>query len=271
MAKKTDSALVSVLIPAYNCGEYIEYAVSSIVNQTYTNLEIIVIDDGSTDDTWLKLEKIKDKRLVMLKNKENLKIVGTLNKGIALAKGKYIARMDGDDFSYPDRIEKQVAYLESNEDTVVVGGAIEVCDIDMNLINRRKYPVEDAAIRAKMFRYNPFAHPAVLIRKSAIDASGYELNWAEDYNMWFKLGRIGKLANLNETVLKLRTHSASVSQSKVAYQEKLTLYIRIRAVFEYGYVMTAGDKMYFLAQLIGVYIVPARLKFYIFNKIRGTK
>jgi len=270
MAKKGNSPLVSVLIPAYNCGEYIEHAILSILDQTYINLEIIAIDDGSTDDTWSKLQKIKDGRLKLLKNKKNLKIVGTLNKGIRLAQGKYIARMDGDDFSYADRIEKQVQYLELNDDVVVVGGAIEVCDANMNVINRRKYPIDDTAIRAKIFRYNPFAHPAVMIRKSAIDDTGYELNWAEDYDMWFRLGRVGMLANLTDTVLKLRTHSASVSQSKVTYQEKLTLYIRMKAIFEYGYVMTLADKIYFFAQLIGIYVVPAKIKFYIFSKIRGT-
>jgi len=268
--KQSNSPLVSVLIPAYNCSEYIEHAILSMLDQTYTNLEIIAIDDGSTDDTWTKLQKIKDDRLKLLKNKENLKIVGTLNKGIRLAKGKYIARMDGDDFSYADRIEKQVQYLELNDDVVIVGGAIEVCDANMNVNNHRKYPLDDAAIRAKIFRYNPFAHPAVMIRKSAIDETGYELNWAEDYDMWFRLGRVGKLANLADTVLKLRTHPASVSQSKVTYQEKLTLYIRIKAIFEYGYVMTLADKIYFFAQLIGIYVVPAKLKFYIFSKIRGT-
>ena len=271
MIKKADTPLVSVLIPVYNCSDYIDIAVKSILDQSYDNLEIIVIDDGSTDDTWVKLKKFQDSRLRVLRNKENLKIVGTLNKGIQLASGKYIARMDGDDFSYADRIEKQVNYLERNPDTVVVGGAIEVCDANMNLINHRKYPTTDEAVRSKIFRYNPFAHPAVLIRRSAIDSIGYELNWAEDYNMWFKLGRIGKLANLDSTVLKLRTHPGSVSQSKVAYQEKLTLYIRIRAVYEYGYGMSFTDKMYFFAQLVGIYLVPAKLKFRIFTMIRGSK
>jgi len=265
--------LVSVLIPAYNCEAYIEDAIMSIVDQTYKTLEIIVIDDGSTDATWEIITKLAatDARIRPLRNKVNLRIVGTLNHGVTESKGKYIARMDGDDIREKTSIEKQVAFLEKNPECVVVGGAIDVCDGDMNVLNHRDYPLDDKAVRAKMFRFNPFAHPAVVIRRTAFENEAYELNWAEDYDIWFRLGNIGTLANLPMTVLRLRTHLASVSQSKISYQENLTLYIRLKAVFEYGYKMTTGDKLYFAAQLGSKWLIPARFRFWLFNKLRSKK
>jgi hypothetical protein len=179
--------------------------------------------------------------------------------------------MDGDDYKYPDAIETQVLYMEQNPDVVIVGGAIDVCDSEMNITNHRLYPVSDSDIRKKIFRYNPFAHPAVLVRSSMLGEERYELNWAEDYDLWFRLGHQGKMANLSSSVLKLRTHTSSVSQSKVSYQEYLTLYIRLKAVFEYGYQMSNGDKLYFAVQLISKWLMPVRLRFWLFSKIRGKK
>lgn len=267
--KKTIEPLVSVVIPAYNAKSYIRAAVDSMLNQTYVNIEVIVIDDGSTDGTLEVLSDINDARLKIFKNDKNMKIVATLNKGMKIAAGKYIARMDADDYSYPDRILKQVNFMEVNESVAVLGCAIDICDSELNTLHKRLYPETHKDVLSKIFRYNPFAHPAVMIRKAAIGSSEYELNWAEDYDMWFQLGRNGKLSNLSDTLVKLRTHRDSISQSKTVYQEKLTLYIRLKAVFEYGYKMTTGDKLYFFMQCIGVYIIPSRVKFYLFSKIRS--
>lgn len=265
--------LVSVIIPAYNCEDYIHDAVKSIMDQTYRNLEIIVVDDASTDKTGgiVKRLQSEDARIKIITNQVNLKLVGGLNKAIEASKGEYIARMDADDYKHPDAIEKQVNYLLDNPDTVVVGGAINVCDEHMNVLNHRSYPATDSEIRNRMFRYNPFAHPAVMINRALIGDERYELAWAEDYDMWFRLGKKGKLANIPSTVLNLRTHSSSVSQSKVAYQEDLTLYIRLKAIFEYGYTMSPADKGYFFAQLVGTKVIPSAIKFRLFSFLRGRK
>ena len=264
------SPLVSVILPAYNSEEYITDAIESIRNQTYKNLEIIIIDDASTDETFNKTTEIakNDKRIKVYRNEANLKIVDTLNKGIEQSRGVYIARMDSDDVRLPDSIKTQVDFLEKNPDVVVVGGAIDVCDKNLNFLNYRSYPRTDKDIRSKLFRYNPFAHPAIMMRKSALKHIKYELNWAEDYDLYFQLGRIGKFANLSETILRLRTHGMSVSQSKVSYQEYLTFYIRLKAVFEYGYKMTPQDKLYFFIQLITKFLMPVKFRFWLFNKVR---
>lgn len=267
-----NAPLVSVIIPIYNCEPYLATALDSMLQQTYRNLEIIAVDDGSTDKSWEIITEFakKDSRIKPFRNKENLKIVGTLNFAISQSHGKYIARMDGDDRREPDSIEKQVAFLEAHDDVVIVGGAIRVCDSELKPLNTRSYPTTDEAIRAKWFRYSPFAHPAIVMRASAVDQNIYQSNWAEDYDMYFRIAKKGTLANLDDVVLNLRTHRQSVSQSKLAYQEKLTLYLRLKAVFEYGYTMSTGDKWYFAIQYLTSLLMPARFRFWLFNKVRAV-
>jgi glycosyltransferase involved in cell wall biosynthesis len=263
--------LVSVVMPAYNCKPYIQLAVESIINQTYKNLEIIIVDDFSIDGTWEEIQKLAktDSRIIALRNNENSKIVKTLNKGIDASKGEYIARMDGDDERMPKSIEHQVSYLQKHPDVAIVGGSSELCDVNMNTLNIRRYNLEDEAIREKIFRYSPFTHATVVMRRSMMPEEKYQLDWAEDYDLYFRLGKNGKFANLEEVVYRIRTHSASVSRSKTRYQEKLTLYIRLKAVFEYGYQMTRGDKFYFAMQFITMYLMPGSFRFWLFNKVRG--
>jgi glycosyltransferase involved in cell wall biosynthesis len=269
---KMKTPLVSVIMPVYNCEAYIDQALDSLVNQTHKNLEVIVVDDCSKDATWKHLQKWakKDSRIKPFHNKENLRIVKTLNFAIEQSRGNYLARMDGDDERLPDSIEKQVAFLEANPDVVIVGGTSQVCDENLKPINLRQYPETDSAIRQKMFRFSPFTHPTVMIRKSTLPRPAYDekFDWAEDYDLYFRLAKFGKLANLSDILYKLRTHKESVSRTKARQQEKLTLYIRLKAVFEYGFTMRTGDKFYFVAQLISMYLMPTSFRFWLFNKIR---
>ena len=265
--------LVSVIMPVYNSGAYVDQAIESLVNQTYENIEVIVVDDGSKDDTWKRLQAWgkKDARVKPFRNKQNLRIVKTLNFAISQAKGDYLARMDGDDERMPDSIEKQVAFLAANPEVAIVGGTTQVCDEHMKPINLRHYPETDAVIRQKMFRFSPFTHPTVMMRKSMLPKQPVydeKFNWAEDYDLYFRLAQNGKLANLSDVLYKLRTHKESVSRTKARHQEKLTLFIRLKAVFEYGFTMRASDKFYFVAQLITMYLMPTSFRFWLFNKIR---
>jgi glycosyltransferase involved in cell wall biosynthesis len=258
-------------LPAYNCEKYIEVAINSVVNQTYRNLEIVVVDDCSTDKTWEIIQKMadNDSRIKPLRNKENSKIVKTLNNAIENSSGKYLARMDGDDERVLDSIEKQVNFLENNKDVAVVGGSSEICDENMTTINKREYLLTDSEIRKKLFRFSPFTHATIVMRASMVPTSPYRLDWAEDYDLYFRLANNGKLANLPDVLYRIRTHKKSVSRTKTRYQEKLTLYIRLKAVFEYGYKMSKSDKLYFFAQLVTMYMMPSNFRFWFFNKIRG--
>lgn len=262
--------LVSVIMPVYNYESYVEEAIKSILEQTYKNIEFIIVDDHSPDDSWKVIQTWakKDKRIKAFRNKENLKIVGTLNFAISKSSGKYLARMDGDDRRELDSIETQVKFLEKNPDIVMVGGAVTFADSNMNPLNNRRYPKTDEEIREKLFRYSPFCHASLLLRADTMEP--YIFNWAEDYDLYFRLAKKGKMANLDKILYNVRTHKASVSRSKTRYQEKLTLYIRLRAVFEYGYTMSGSDKLYFFAQFVTMYIMPPGFRFWLFNKLRSS-
>lgn len=264
---------ISVLMPAYNAEKYISLAIESILNQTLRNFELIIIDDCSTDDTWNIIQQYanKDSRIKGYRNAVNSKICKTLNRGISLVKGDLIARMDADDWSYPERLEKQFQLMKENEDIVISGGTIEICDSEMIVLNKRKYNLSDKKIREKIFKYSPFCHPAVIMRTGAILKAGkYDENLfdAEDYDMYFRIGKFGEFKNLPDTILKLRTSPSSVSQKNARRQEKLTLKIREKATKEYGYKMNYSDKLYFYAQLMSMYIIPQKFKFRLFNFFR---
>ena len=265
--------LVSVVMPAYNAEPYIAEAIESILAQTLEDFEFIVVDDGSTDATAEIAARYaeRDSRIVLLRNERNLNLPASINRGICSARGRYVARMDADDWSYPQRLERQVALMEANPVVVISGGAMEICGPSLTPIDRREYNLTDVTVRARIFRYSPFSHPAVIFRTEAARAvGGYDdgLFAAEDYDFYFRIGRHGEFANLPGVVLKLRTHPRSLSRSLSTRQERLTLYIRLKAVVEYGYRMSAYDWLYFFAQAAGSYLLPARLKWWLFNAIR---
>jgi len=260
-------------MPAYNSEKYISVAIDSILNQSFKDFEFIIIDDGSTDTTWEIIQEYaeKDVRIVPVRNEENLKTTKTLNKGVNLAKGKYLVRMDADDWSYPYRIQKQFEFMEQNPNVVVSGGSIEVCDENLNVKNKRKYPNSDVDIRKKIFRYNPFAHPSIIMRKDKVIEVGMydeKLPLTQDYDLYFRLGNAGKFANLDKILIKLRTHSQSSSMSKEKEQERIAIQTRFKANKEYGYEMTLIDKAYSVIQWLSIYIVPGKIKFWLFNLFR---
>lgn len=159
---------VSVILPVYNAESTIKQALISIVNQSYSNLEIIVVNDGSDDNTEIVVMSVADPRIIYVKNSKNEGLIYTLNRGLSIATGDYIARMDADDISLPDRLEKQVFFLDNNKDYVIVGGQIELFgSIDKS---NRAYvlPCNDEDIRAGLLYFCPFYHPTVVFRKEII-------------------------------------------------------------------------------------------------------
>ena len=183
--------LVSVIIPVYNVEKFVEQAIVSIIDQTYKNLEIIVIDDGSSDITYQIVADLasQDPRIRLYKNERNLKIVKTLNRALSLAQGEYIARMDGDDISALDRIEKQVAFLESNPDYDLVGCSVIYIDENGMEIGR-SVRVSDQKLLMKLTKYGALVHhPTWVARKSVYTKlDGYrELSGAEDYDFLLRM------------------------------------------------------------------------------------
>lgn len=267
---------VSVLMPAYNAEKYIWEAIQSILDhQTYSDFEFIIIDDCSTDNTWDIIQNYADKddRILAIKNEKNLKICKTLNKGIMIAQGEYIARMDADDISMSDRFEKQVKFLDEHDDIGIVGGTMDIMDEQGKVYSKRQYNLTDKEIRKHIFRYSPFCHPAVMIRKTTLEKAGYYNEYgiySEDYDLYFRIWMYSKFANLSDTIIKYRILSTGMTGSKMRYMEECTQYIKLKAIFEYGYKMSLYDKIYSLVQYISSFIVTGKFRVRLFNFIRNS-
>ena len=272
MNQLNNTPLVSVIMPVYNFEQFISNSTASILNQSYTNFEFIIIDDASTDGTFNKLLefKRKDKRIILIKNKKNEGVTKSLNKALKIAKGKYIIRMDADDWSYPDRIKLQVEAMEKNPDVVVSGSYIEVCNSELKTKNLRKYHLDDDSIRKHIFRYSPFAHPATIWNAKVLKENLYNevIIVSQDYELYFRVGKMGKFMNLNKPLLKLRMHNDSVSAIKSSLQLNTTVLIRFNAILMHGYEMTKFDKLYNFLQEIGIGLLTPKVRLFLFNLLR---
>ena len=151
---------MSVIMPVYNGEKYLKEAIDSILNQTFSDFEFIIVNDCSSDNTEDIIKSYKDNRIVYLKNEENSGVATTLNRGLDIAKGEYIARMDADDISLPKRFEKQVDFMDKNKNCIICGSNTEL----FGAISGRTYvPLTDSAIRATVIFSSPFTHPTVMI------------------------------------------------------------------------------------------------------------
>lgn len=272
MKNPNSNPLVSVIMPAYNAAKYVGQAVESILNQTYKKFEFIIVDDASTYSTLsiLKGFRKKDKRIILIQNKNNLGVTKSLNKAIELAKGKYIIRMDADDWSYPQRFQLQIDLMETHPNVVVSGSYVEVCDSKLKAKYIRKYHLDDTNIRKHIFRYSPFAHPATIWKTNVLKKERYNetITTCQDYELYFRVGKIGKFMNLDKPLLKLRMHKDSVSVVQNDLQWKNTVLIRFNAVLMLGYPMSNFDKIYSFLQELCIVLLPVKLRFILFNFLR---
>jgi len=208
--------LVSVLLPVYNCERYLADAIDSILSQTFSDFEFIIVDDGSTDRSSEVMADFRDERIRIIRQ-ENRGLAATLNRGIGLAIGKYIARQDQDDLSYPDRLAQQVDFMETHSDCVLLGTWAQIMEID-RVVNRfHRHPVDEAELRYLMLFNNPFVHSSVMLRRTALaQIGGYttdpERQPPEDFELWSRLARAGGIANLGEVLLAYREIPGSMSR-----------------------------------------------------------
>lgn len=216
------SYLVSVVIPCYNAEKYIKECIESVCAQTYANIEIIVINDGSTDKTAKILSQIKDNRLKILSNKKNRGIAYSLNKGLEAAQGKYIARLDADDKMLPDRIALQVDFLEQHPTYAMVGSSQILIDEQGNVLQYIAYPETNAEIQAFKYFLNPFSHPTVTLRAEIVKPLGYSKEYlhCEDYALWFRITEKYPVANLPQYTTFQRLHKHNISREKRKEQQE---------------------------------------------------
>jgi glycosyltransferase involved in cell wall biosynthesis len=220
-SKLTDFPKITVLMPVYNCELYVREAIESILNQTFTDFELLIIDDGSTDDTVATIRTCNDSRIQLIEKPFNTGLTNSLNQGLKMAKGKYIARMDGDDSSKPERFANQVAYLDANPECVLCATAFKIIGSESNF----EFPEQHEAIKLDFLEGNPICHSSVMMRKETLDAHSiiYDKTKepAEDYEMWIRLSFIGELYMLPEILVEYRVYDKQVSFQRADEQMKL--------------------------------------------------
>jgi glycosyltransferase involved in cell wall biosynthesis len=231
--------MVTVLMPAYNAASFLREAIESILKQTYSDFEFIIINDGSSDETENVILSYTDKRIRYFKNETNLGIIQTLNKGISLARGKFIARMDADDISLPDRLKEQVALMSQHTEMIVCG-----CDYLIMTGSELKRSREDNDSdykKATLLFATCFAHPTVMIRnifqKTDIRYDGNFIH-AEDYKLWTDLAFEGTFGNVAKPLFKYRAHSGQISEKHRAMQHSVSADIRKAYLGKLGFSFT---------------------------------
>ncbi|WP_286192942.1 MULTISPECIES: glycosyltransferase family 2 protein [unclassified Synechococcus] len=208
--------LVSVVLPVYNCEDYLGEAIESILRQTFDAFEFIIINDGSKDRSAEVMKGFQDERIRII-HQANQGLAATLNRGISLARGQYIARQDQDDLSYPERLGKQVAHMEAHPDCVLLGTWAQILEVDRPVDRFHRHPVNEVELRYLMLFNNPFVHSSVMLRKQAVQqVGGYttdpERQPPEDFELWSRLSRIGQVANMGEVLLAYREIPGSMSR-----------------------------------------------------------
>lgn len=202
---------VTVLMPVYNGEKYLKEAIDSILSQSFKDFELLIINDGSSDNTENLLKSYNDFRIRIIDNKTNKGLIYSLNLGIKESKGEFIARMDADDISYPDRLKIQYEFMKDNPDVCVCGTGFQSFG-ESNFIHSQNKQITIF----NLIKNNPVAHPTVFIRKSILFKYNLEYSYdffaCEDYELWSRIILVSKIVNIPNILLKYRTHNTNVSK-----------------------------------------------------------
>lgn len=227
---------ISVIMPTYNAEKYISTAIESILQQTFEDFEFIIIDDASTDQTYDIICSYHDKRITRIRNQRNLGVAACINKGILIAHSEFIARMDSDDISKPDRFQKQVQFMNANSNLGISGTHMEIIDNKGKVIKEHLKKIGDVTIKVSLFfGHTSFAHPSIIMRSRMIDM--YHLRYdtafqyAEDYDLYCRCSSFMAMDNYPECLVQYRIHPESVSQKYKQQQvidAKTALYLHLR-------------------------------------------
>jgi glycosyltransferase involved in cell wall biosynthesis len=231
------TARVTVFVPVFNAEKFLAEAVESILGQTFTDFELLVVDDGSTDRSIEILESFGDRRIRISRNDRNRGRSYTRNRGIELARGEYLSVLDADDLCEPDRLERQVQFLDAHPNVAAVGSSATYIDENSNAAYICRVPASNDEIHQRIFQSNCFVHSSVTFRRQVlIDIGGYnpDLQQAEDYELFLRLIAHHRLANIEEPLVQYRIHPDQVSQRELSKQRDLADRVRV-AAYKYQY------------------------------------
>lgn len=275
---KVNMPLVSVVMPVKNGERFVAAAVESILNQTYKNYELLIVDDGSSDGTVEILNKYAKKypgKVKVFYGKKSRGAFGAVNWILNKSRGKYLAPMDSDDVAYKDRLAKQAAFMEANKDVVVVGSQVEIIDGEGIVVGEKNLPTEHEQIYQDFARVHPMVHPAVMIRRSMLPTKNrlyhdrFGVN--DDYFTLMTLLSSGRFANLPEVLLQYRVHGNNSSLKSLRFVARNTVAIRWAAIREYGYEMSLAGWGYWLAQAVAGWLAPEWILRWVYEGFRVSK
>lgn len=223
---------ISVITSVFNAEETIKDSVESILGQTFSDFEFIIVDDGSTDNSFDIIERIKDPRIVCLKNESNIGLSASLNRALNMAKGEYVARHDADDFSIRERLEHQAKFLDANPEVGILGGQMEVINRNNHVIDLYSLPTSHGKLAWRLLFDRSFAHPTVMMRREVVaQVAGYDesLRVSQDHQLWTELVRRTRFANLSEVLVRYRSPEGAINSFKS--QDQFTNRMRSRKKF----------------------------------------
>ena len=227
---------VSVLMSVYNGEIHLGEAVESILNQTFTDFEFIIVDDGSTDSTWSILSEyaVRDKRIVLIQNKNNIGLAKSLNKGLELARGEYVARQDADDLSLPERLAAQIGYSQQQPHVGLLGTAYYIINSQGQELALHRQPESDTEIRWQMLFHNAFCHSSVMFRRKFINKESlfYKegLPCSQDYELWSRMLQQTSAANLTIPLVEWRKSDGAISTTRREEQQRIATIISAQQI-----------------------------------------
>ncbi len=242
--------LVSVVMAVYNGETYLREAIDSILNQTFTNFEFIIINDGSTDKSLSILKSYTDNRIILINNEVNKGLIYSLNKGIEIAKGEYIARMDADDICLPNRFSEQLKAFQSQPNTIVVSSNYYL--LNNNTLSLIETNYTNYALKALLLFTPCFCHPTVMIKNILKEKNLFynkEFIHAEDYKLWTDLAFCGDFYNVTIPLLKYRSHPTQISTLNKNTQLQLSSDIRKKYLYNLGF--NLSDQQFKTLNFIG--------------------
>jgi glycosyltransferase involved in cell wall biosynthesis len=239
----TSASEVTVLLPAYNAEKYLVEAVESILKQSFVDFELLIIDDGSTDNTLSILNSFKDSRINIVKHAENKGLIYSLNEGLNLAKSKYIVRMDADDIALPNRLKVQVDFMNQHQDIAAAGSYYHIIGRE----EIQKMPISNDTIKVHMLFHTAMAHPTMILRRdSFIDADYFfdqDFKHAEDYELWSRACVSLKFANIPQVLLKYRFHEEQVSTKFNKIQRDAMNQVQLNLLLNLGISVKSEEKI----------------------------
>lgn len=263
-------------MPVYNAANFLPQAIESILNQTYTHFEFIIIDDASKDNSWkiIKQYARKDNRIRAFKNHINLGVSLTSNIGVSKVRGKFLVRMDADDISFPNRIEKEIKFLLNNPSVVAVGGQCTIIDEYNHSIGKKTFPTNPADLKKMIFWAIPMQQPSMMVNLTKLPKNfvWYSRNRssAEEVDLFFRFMLNGDIANIDDEILFYRQLNNSLSHRNPKETFGLTLKSRFNAI-KLGFKPSYKAVLLNLCQILAISILPASLINEIWGKIRGMK